>query len=125
MLARIAREAAADPAREVCGLLTGDDVVSGTIACANVAADPARAFEIDPAALIAAHRDERRGGPALAGCYHSHPTGKAWPSARDAANAAPDGWLWLIAGGGRIAAFLAVEAGEIHGRFAAVGIEAV
>src|SRR3546814_6701011 len=37
-------------------------------------------------------------GPAIAGCYHSHPCGPAEPSARDAAAAAPDGALWLIVG---------------------------
>jgi proteasome lid subunit RPN8/RPN11 len=65
-------------------------------ACANVAAEPARAFEIDPAALFAAYRRMRGGGPRPIGHYHSHPSGEAVPSARDAAQAMGDGALWLI-----------------------------
>ena len=65
-------------------------------ACANVAANPARTFEIDPAALFAAHPAARRGGPQVIGHYHSHPSGQAVPSARDAAQAMGDGALWLI-----------------------------
>ena len=48
---------------EACGLLLGE---TGTIlearSTANVASDPARHFEIDPQALIDAHRAARRGG---------------------------------------------------------------
>ena len=89
------------PDREVCGLLFGVSVGGGgRIAeaepCTNVAADPARSFEIDPAALFAAHRRARAGGPAIVGHYHSHPSGVAVPSARDAAQAMGDGALWLI-----------------------------
>jgi proteasome lid subunit RPN8/RPN11 len=65
-------------------------------ACANVAAEPARAFEIDPAALFAAYRRARGGEAQIIGHYHSHPSGEAMPSARDAAQAMGDGALWLI-----------------------------
>ena len=75
------------------------------------------AIEIDPAALIAAHRAARSGGAAVIGHYHSHPTGLAEPSPRDAADAAPDGSIWLIAGGGQVTAWRAVAAGRRHGRF--------
>jgi proteasome lid subunit RPN8/RPN11 len=61
-----------------------------------VAADPARSFEIDPAALFAAHRRARAGAVVVIGHYHSHPSGAAVPSARDAAQAMGDGALWLI-----------------------------
>ena len=90
---------------EICGLLYGSQGrIAEAEACANVAADPARAFEIDPAALFAAHRRVRAGGPAIVGHYHSHPSGAAVPSARDAAQAMGDGALWLIltAGEGRL-----------------------
>ncbi|MDP1026017.1 M67 family metallopeptidase [Sphingomonas sp. KR1UV-12] len=118
LVARILAAAAADPMREVCGLLTGaPDRVSGIQPCANVAADPATRFEIDPAALLTAHRRARLGGPAIIGCYHSHPTGRAEPSPRDAADAAPDGSLWLIVADGRIGAWRAVSGGARHGRF--------
>lgn len=97
-------EANASPAREVCGLLFGDEArIHFALPTANVARNPEDAFEIDPRALIAAYRAERAGGPRLIGHYHSHPSGSALPSARDAAAAEP-GKLWLIlaAGTGRL-----------------------
>ncbi|MBZ6380136.1 Mov34/MPN/PAD-1 family protein [Sphingomonas sanguinis] len=110
--------AAASPDWEVCGLLLGEgDRIDGAQACANVAAEPWHRFEIDPAALIAAHRAARAGGAGVIGHYHSHPTGLAEPSPRDAADAAPDGSIWLIAGGGQVTAWRAVAAGRRHGRF--------
>ncbi len=96
LLARLVAESAAS-ANEVCGLLFGTcEEVVHTVKCANVATDPAISFEIDPAALIAAHKAARAGGPALVGHYHSHPNGSPEPSARDAASAMGDGALWLI-----------------------------
>ncbi|KQU62625.1 hypothetical protein ASG67_04175 [Sphingomonas sp. Leaf339] len=118
LMQRIVAAAAADPAVEVCGLLFGNaDAVVAVEACRNVATDIARRFEIDPAALIAAYRRGRGCGPAVVGCYHSHPTGVAAPSARDAADAAADGGLWLIVGGGAVTAWRAVENGPVHDRF--------
>ncbi|MHA6722904.1 M67 family metallopeptidase [Sphingomonas sp. RS2018] len=123
MLRAISAEAAASPKREVCGLLYGGgDGIDAASACANVDGSPETAFEIDPATLIAAYRRERAGGPRIVGCYHSHPGGRPVPSLRDAAAAAADGWLWLIAGGGRIEAYRAVPDGAIHGRFEPVGL---
>jgi proteasome lid subunit RPN8/RPN11 len=85
---------------EVCGLLLGRaDRIEAIRPAANVAPDPSRHFEIDPAMLIAAHRQARAGGPAVIGHYHSHPSGVTAPSATDAACAAPDGSLWLIVAG--------------------------
>ncbi len=69
----------------------------------NVAADPSRLFEIDPALCWRRYRAARSEGPAIVGWYHSHPAGEAVPSPRDAASAAPDGMLWLIAAGRRTA----------------------
>ncbi len=87
---------------ECCGLLLAS-VPGGPVDLAasarNVADDPARRFEVDPAALLAAHRAWRAGGPAIVGCYHSHPTGTPSPSATDAAMADPALPLWLICGG--------------------------
>jgi len=83
---------------EACGLLTGrPGEIRGAVPATNVAADPLRHFEIDPAALVAAHKAARRGGPAVVGYYHSHPTGIAAPSATDRAMAAHDGSIWAIA----------------------------
>ncbi|WP_408591660.1 M67 family metallopeptidase [Novosphingobium sp.] len=88
---------------EACGLLLGHDRhVAMAALCANVAPDPASHFEIDPAALIAAHRAERTGGPRLLGYFHSHPNGLARPSATDAASAARDGRIWAIVAGGEV-----------------------
>ncbi|KAA9018520.1 MULTISPECIES: Mov34/MPN/PAD-1 family protein [Sphingobium] len=99
LLEQIVALAAADR-HEVCGLLLGGtDRIEAIIPAANVAADPARHFELDPAALIAAHRAARLGGPAIIGHYHSHPSGVAAPSVTDAACATADGSLWLIVGG--------------------------
>ncbi len=113
-LLRVANESAV----EICGILREEE---GRITHAepahNVAADPARHFEIDPAALFAALRDARRGGAGIAGWYHSHPSGSADPSATDAAQAAPDGKLWLILGGGTARLWRAVADGARHGRF--------
>ena len=112
MLARIVGEAAASPGVEVCGLLLGhDDRIQEARSCRNVAADPARTFEIDPVALLAAHRAARKGGPAILGCYHSHPTGIGVPSACDADSAMGDGAVWLITAGDEIRAWRTVERG--------------
>lgn len=110
--------AAAAP-REACGLLLGAaSAIARFSECANVAEAPEIRFEIDPAALFAALRAERAGGPALLGYWHSHPSGDAAPSATDAAMAAPDGKLWIILGGEDITCWRAGERG-VWGRFAA------
>ncbi|MFA6115668.1 MAG: M67 family metallopeptidase [Sphingomonas sp.] len=97
LLGRLLTDAKNSPEAEVCGLLFGTEGrIETAEACANVAAEPARAFEIDPAALFAAYRRMRGGGPRPIGHYHSHPSGEAVPSARDAAQAMGDGALWLI-----------------------------
>lgn len=103
---------------EICGLLLGEaDHVRAIRPAANVAPDPARHFEIDPAVLVAAHREARRGGLAVVGHYHSHPSGVAEPSATDAACAAPDGALWLIVGDGQARCWRAGDAGAGAVRF--------
>jgi desampylase len=111
MISRAHREemlaaAAAAPDREVCGLLFGEGGrIEAVQPCANVSAQPEDSFEIDPAALIAAHKAEREGGRKLIGCYHSHPNGWPEPSARDADAAQRDMPLWLIIAGGALTAW--------------------
>ena len=96
-------EARAAVPDEACGLLFGTaDSVCAWRAAANVHPAPQTRFEIDPQALVAAHRAMRGGGPALVGYYHSHPTGRAVPSEIDHAMAAPDGMIWAIVGESRV-----------------------
>lgn len=114
----IQRAAAEAAPHEACGLLFDEaGAIFAASIEANVADDPDRRFEIDPAGLFAAIRAERAGGRQVAGYWHSHPSGDVQPSPIDAAMAAPDGRLWLIVAGGRIAGWRAVADGERHGRF--------
>jgi proteasome lid subunit RPN8/RPN11 len=119
LIAQLQARVAAATQQEICGLMLGEgNRVDHLVYTTNVAADPARAFEIEPAALIAAHRAMRSsGGPAIIGYFHSHPNGGAVPSVTDAAMAAPDGRYWLIAAQDAIAVWQAVPEGSIHGRF--------
>ncbi len=112
VLTQVVAAATAAPDAEICGLLFGTARrIEAAEACANVAADPARTFEIDPRALFAAHRRARSGGLAVVGHYHSHPSGVPIPSARDAAQAMGDGAVWVILGGGKARAWRSVEMG--------------
>lgn len=121
LLAEIRQQAAIVSPLETCGLLFGDDrEIMAMQVAQNVATDPSKHFEIDPAALFAAIRAERSGGARLAGYWHSHPSGNPDPSATDAAMAEPDGRLWLIVGGEAITLWRSVRAGDRHGRFDAV-----
>ncbi len=112
--------------REACGLLLGvGRCVLEARPAGNLSDRPETRFDIDPRVLFAAHRAARDGGLAILGCYHSHPASKAWPSPRDAAQAYDLGWLWLIAGTDRVAAFVVEEDGPIHGRFAPATLTAL
>ena len=92
-------EAAGAMPEECCGLLLGrDGLIDEARPAVNVAADRRRRFEIDPQALIDAHRAARGCGAQVFGYYHSHPTGPAEPSATDRAQAAGDGSVWAIVG---------------------------
>ncbi len=106
-IAAIRAHAAETPDVEVCGLLFGTvEAVERVQRCANVADTPATRFEIDPAALIAAHKAERAGGAKLIGHYHSHPNGVCAPSSCDQAAADAVAKLWIIATQDEIAAFM-------------------
>ncbi|HEY0959123.1 MAG TPA: M67 family metallopeptidase [Novosphingobium sp.] len=90
--------------RECCGLLLGrDSRIDEAVATANLADDPLVRFEIDPAALIAAWRAERTGGPQVLGYYHSHPLGCPVPSPTDCEHASGDGRAWAIVAGRSVA----------------------
>nr|WP_243652510.1 M67 family metallopeptidase [Novosphingobium sp. PhB165] len=93
---------------ECCGLLLGEsldgrDRIDRAVPAGNVAAERMRHFEIDPAALLAAHRAARGGGPQVLGYYHSHPTGQPVPSAVDREHSTGDLRIWAIIGDGRVA----------------------
>ena len=95
--ARLAALAEAEPHREICGLVeAGADGALRVVPLANRAPDPADAFEIDPADVLAALRRVEGGagdGPGvLLAVYHSHPRGGAGLSASDLDQA-------LVAGG--------------------------
>ncbi len=84
---------------EACGILLGEGKrVKALRLVANVHPTPQTHFEIDPQALIDAHRDERAGGAKLIGYFHSHPTGDPRPSETDRASSAGDGRIWAICG---------------------------
>lgn len=111
-LAAIYAHSASQPDREVCGLLLGSvERIETATPAENVAPDPRAHFEIDPAALFAAIRMERRGGASLSGYYHSHPRGVAAPSETDRQCAAPDGKTWLIVAGDIITAWKSLPGG--------------
>jgi desampylase len=115
LLDELIQQAAETPTREVCGLLFGaPDKIHAVQSCENVAADPTRHFELDPSALIAAHRAARASGAAIMGCYHSHPEGLAVPSSTDLAMAEPNGWVWLIIAGPRVEAWRAVSSSKFE-----------
>jgi proteasome lid subunit RPN8/RPN11 len=82
---------------EACGLLLGTaDRIDRSVPAANIHPTPRTHFEIDPAALVAAHKAARGGGPQIVGYWHSHPAGTPAPSATDQASASGDGSVWAI-----------------------------
>jgi proteasome lid subunit RPN8/RPN11 len=108
--AQILREAQVAGGGECCGLVEGSrdgDLfrIIGLHPARNLALAPDR-FEIDPKDHLAAHKAARANGRALIGCYHSHPNGQAAPSATDLAGAGEDNFLWLIAAGESLNAFV-------------------
>lgn len=116
LAAQIRAAARAASPNECCGLIEGVRDGENFRAVAahparNLAASPDR-FQIDPADHIAASKAARANHHAIIGCYHSHPGGKAQPSATDLAGAGEENFLWLIASGEDLAAFV-----YLRGRF--------
>ncbi|MBX7539908.1 Mov34/MPN/PAD-1 family protein [Qipengyuania sphaerica] len=102
VLGTLLAEADSAHPRECCGILLGEGVcIASAKPAANVHPEPETHFEIDPQALVDAHREARNGGPQVIGYYHSHPNGLARPSATDEAMASGEGAIWaIIAAGG-------------------------
>lgn len=102
-IAALLHEAQKAGEQECCGLLLGrGERVEEVRPAANLANDPARRFEIDPMALLAAHKAARQGGPDLIGYYHSHPDGHPLPSATDCEHSSGDGRVWAIIAAGEV-----------------------
>ena len=102
-LAAMRAAAAAAYPREACGILLGEGTrITAAVETVNVHPVPHTHFEIDPQALIDAHRAARDGGPQVLGYFHSHPSGAAVPSATDRAMAAQDGRIWAIVAAGEV-----------------------
>ncbi|HVT25357.1 M67 family metallopeptidase [Hyphomicrobium sp.] len=107
---QIAREALAAQPSECCGLIEGTYIKQEARALAchptrNLAA-ASDSFEIDPARHIELLRTLRGTQRRILGCYHSHPNGRAEPSSRDLAQATDENFLWLIAAGRDLKAFV-------------------
>ena len=103
VIATLLDEAARAAPNECCGLLLGcKGRVTEARPAANVAGDQLRRFEIDPAALLTAHKQARSGGPELLGYYHSHPEGHPVPSATDCDHASGDARAWAIIARGEV-----------------------
>ncbi len=98
-----ARSAAHGEPTEICGVLAGrrgDETrppfISTFRPVATVAADPRRAYELDPAETVRAIDALEAAGHALLGFYHSHPVSPATPSRADHEQAAWPGYLYAI-----------------------------
>ena len=100
VIATLIAEAARAAPAECCGVLLGHGkVIERALPAPNVAEEPERRFEIDPASLLQAHRSARQGGPQVLGYYHSHPEGHPVPSATDCEHASGDLRIWAIVAG--------------------------
>jgi desampylase len=97
VLAQLHAEALRAAPEECCGLLLGRaGRIEEVRRARNVATNRHIRFEIDPVALLAAHKAERAGGPRLIGYYHSHPNGACMPSATDREHSTGDSRIWAI-----------------------------
>lgn len=84
VVSQLTADARANALNECCGLLAGrDGVITHVFPAANVAADPAKGYEIDPRETVRLMREFREQQLEFLGIYHSHPNGKNEPSARD------------------------------------------
>lgn len=98
--AQLAALAGAAWPREACALLVGNEDLRVTeiVPAQNLATTPEREFELDPAVHVAVMRRLRESGGTnrLIGHWHSHPNGRAVPSAQDAAMIYDRALVWLI-----------------------------
>lgn len=104
-LEAVAALAERSPEAEVCGfVLAGQGGGSlELVPIRNAAADPARAFAMEPAEVLRVLRGAERGGRPIVAVYHSHVSGGAGLSAADVAHLTVDGGpvipgaeLWIV-----------------------------
>lgn len=85
-----------DAPDECCGLLIGTPgVVARAVRARNVLASPTR-YRVHPKDHFDALRSARAEGLAVVGTYHSHPTSRAEPSARDVAEGTYPDYVYVI-----------------------------
>ncbi len=88
---------------EACALLVGSGdekgnrTVSKAVLSRNIAADPQRYFEVDPAVRIALEKELRGASDILIGVFHTHPDGEPIPSQADEQRIYEKQLSWLIA----------------------------
>jgi len=71
---QLLRHARCQPHRECCGIVAGrDGLITQAFAAQNVAADPARNYEIAPQEIVRLMEELRRRRLEFLGIYHSHP----------------------------------------------------
>src|SRR4051812_4565879 len=90
LAAQILRGAARAYPSECCGLIEGATTKDGWCALAihetaNLSPEPERRFLIDPQVQFDLMRKLRGSERCIIGCFHSHPGGRAEPSATDRA----------------------------------------
>lgn len=84
---------------EACGLLAADAAGRLRMAyCLSNSAPSPTAFTLDPGEHFRALRHAEAQGWHLAGVFHSHPGGPAFPSATDVAQALEPEWLYVVVG---------------------------
>jgi len=112
--AQILQESRAAMPGECCGLVEGLRVegisgeewhIAALHPARNLAPESDR-FEIAPEDHFKAFKAARANHHSLIGCYHSHPNGRAEPSPADRKGAGEENFLWLIAAGERLEAFV-------------------
>ncbi|MEP3247204.1 MAG: M67 family metallopeptidase [Sneathiella sp.] len=88
---------------EACALLVGSEdkmgnrTLSRAVLSKNIAMDPRRYFEVDPAVRIALEKELRGASDTLIGVFHTHPDGEPIPSQTDEQRIYEKQLSWLIA----------------------------
>jgi len=83
--------------QEVCGLISQDaSQKMRLIPIANIATEPKKFFEMDPASTINAIKSIRESDSELFAIFHSHPHSPAYPSKTDIEQAGYPEALYLI-----------------------------